>query len=275
MDTKRQVTSDGRIGVAVVCGPHLSHLATCATLIRAGVLVKGICICNQESAGLPLRYVWTAMRKKGVSKVVGQILGRLFYRLLNQRQDREIFRRLYHENEIRRAIDLWEGPIHRTRSYDDKETLSWLESLGAEAFVVHSPYWVGKNVRRIPRKGVVLGGHPGLTPRYRGSHSAFWAVFEGHPEDVGCSIFWLDGGADTGDLIAQERIRPAPGDSYVTLAWKGMIRQAELFAEVLQNYEQGQEIPRRPHAHVPDGSYYDVPTLAEYLAYRRRQREVR
>lgn len=267
--------SGQRLGVAILCGPRLPHLATCAILLRAGVEVKGICICDRRTMGLPFRHVWRSLEKKGLSKVAGQILGRLYYGLLNRAKDREIFRRLYDEEEIRGTIARWGGPIHRTRSYVAPETLLWLESLGADLFVVHTPYWVGKKVRELPRRKIVLGGHPGLTPRYRGSHSAFWATYEGRPEDVGCSIFWLDGGPDTGDLVAQERISPAPGDSYVTLGWKAMIRQAELFAQVILEFERGQEIPRHPHESVPEGSYYDLPSLADYLEYRRRQTKIR
>jgi len=145
----------------------------------------------------------------------------------------------------------------------------------ADIFIVHSGYWVGKRVREIPRKKAVIGGHPGLTPNYRGSHSAFWAIYKNRPEDVGCSVFWLDAGVDTGDLVTQERIPIEEGDSYFTLCWKGMVRIAEIQAQVACELDNGTPIPRTPHKEIPPDSEFDVPTLMEYIRYRLRQKQVR
>lgn len=261
--------------IAILCGPNLRHLSTCATIIKSNVLVVGICVCNQETAGLPIRYIWKSMKKKGVGKVFGQVLGRIYYNILNKKKDQIIHQKLYDEKEINNVINDWNGDIHYTKSYSDPETLKWLENLNADIFVVHTGYWVGKKVRKLPKKKIVIGGHPGLTPKYRGSHSAFWAIYNGHPEDVGCSIFWLGSGVDTGDLINQEKIKIEDGDSFVTLGWKGMIREADMQAKVICEYEDGIDIPKLRHDAIPEDSYYDVPTLFEYLKYRKKQKVAR
>ena len=48
---------------------------------------------------------------------------------------------------------------------------------------------------------------------------------------------------------------------------------AELQAQVLSDFDRGIPIPSHPHASIPEGSEYHVPTLAEYLVYRWRQRK--
>ena len=261
--------------VAILCGPNIQHRSTCATLIQAGVNVVGICVCDQTSGGLPLGHLRRTLKKHGTWTLLGQILGRLYYNLLNKKKDQTLQRELYNTTRIETALAGWDGNVHRTDNYANTETVAWLKSLDADIFVVHTGYWVGKKVRRIPGKKIVIGGHPGLIPAYRGSHSGFWAVMNGHPEDVGCSIFWLDGGADTGDLIKQERIPIENGDSYVSLGWKGMIREAEMQAETILNFEQGTAIPRIEHKSIPENSYYDIPTLFDYLKYRKKQKHVR
>jgi folate-dependent phosphoribosylglycinamide formyltransferase PurN len=261
--------------IAILCGPKLRHLSTCSTIIKSNVHVVGICICNEESGGLPIKYIWRSMKKKGAGKVFGQILGRMYYNLLNKRKDQIIHNKLYNEKEINEVISDWNGEIHYTTSYSDPETIRWLENLKADIFVVHTGSWVGKKIRELPKKKIVIGGHPGLTPKYRGSHSAFWAIYNGHPEDVGCSIFWLDGGVDTGDLIKQEKIKIEDGDSFVTLGWKGMIKEADMQAKVIREYQDGIAIPRIKYDSIPEDSYYDVPTLFEYLRYRKTQKGTR
>jgi folate-dependent phosphoribosylglycinamide formyltransferase PurN len=267
--------SDQRNRVAILCGPNLTHRKTCATLIAAGVNVVGICTADQRTAGLPLKYLWKTVRRRGVGMTVGQILGRLYYNVFNKAKDTQAFSRLFNQTEIDSVLTKWNGDRHFTSDYSASKTLEWLARLEPDVLVVHSGYWVGKRVRDTARKNVVIGGHPGLTPYYRGSHPAFWAVSKGRPQDIGCSVFWLDGGVDTGDLIAQERFSIEPDDSFVTLGWKGMIRQGQIEAQVLVDLDRGFEIPRTKHSEIPIESEFQVPTLWQYLRYRRIQSAVR
>jgi folate-dependent phosphoribosylglycinamide formyltransferase PurN len=257
--------------VVILTAGEVWHRNTCATLIDAGVNVVGICIANQQSGGLPLKYIRQSFSRRGILTTTSQILGRLYYNRLNRSADREKQARIFDRERIEATLAAYSGPIHHTPDYSAPETLDWLRALGADLFVVHSGYWVGKKVRALPKKGIVIGGHPGLTPDYRGSHSAFWAIYNAEPQRVGCSVFWLDEGVDTGDLVVQETIPIEPGDSYFTLGWKGMKRIAELQAKTVVEFDRGIPIPRLKHPVIPPGSEYPVPTLGDYLRYRRRQ----
>lgn len=261
--------------VVILSGPDLVPRHTCATLIQYGVNVVGICYAGKRVAGVPLDFLRMSMKRKGWRRTVSQVAGRLVYLLGNWRTDQVIFRSLYDRSWIEAVLRDWQGESFNTQSYNNPNTLAWLRSLDPDIFVIHTTQFVGKKVRALPAKRVTIGGHPGLTPHYRGSHSAFWAVFNGRPQDLACSIFWIDGGYDTGDLIAQESLVPEPGDSYVSMAWKGMKRQAEMLAKVILDYDAGVPIPRCPHDSIPEGSYYDIPTLGDYLRYRRRQQLLR
>lgn len=272
MRTRIEETSRNRI--VILTGPHVWHRNTCATLIDAGLDVVGICIADQRTAGLPVRHVWHAIRRRGVRIVAGQILGRLAYLILNRQRDRRNLENVFDVPWIRSVLEQWDGQWHRTGRYSEERTVVWLQSLEPDVLVVHSGYWVARKVRELPKKKIVLGGHPGITPHYRGCHSAFWAIIRGEPEMVGCTVFFLSEGVDTGDVAAQERIRIEPGDTYFSLGWKGMKNIAELQARLLLDFDRGIPIPRKPHKEIPEGSEYQVPTLLDYLKYRRKQRLV-
>jgi hypothetical protein len=260
----------------VLCGPlqpHRQH--TCATLIRSGLNVVGICVADQRTAGLPLNYLMKSARKKGLWRTASRSLARIAYLALNERRDQTAYKKLFNQLELTDTLLPWKDRIHYTDNYSNPETLTWLKELEADVFVVHTPYWVGKKVRELPRKGIVLGGHPGITPDYRGSHSAFWALYKQKPEDVGCTVFLIDSGVDTGDIVAQERIPVEKGDSFMTLSWKGMIRIAELQATALNSLDQGQDLPRRKITDIPLDSEFDNPTFGEFLRYRLTQKLAR
>jgi methionyl-tRNA formyltransferase len=86
------------------------------------------------------------------------------------------------------------------------------------------PHRIPNAVLRAVPLGAV-GLHPSLLPRHRGPHPLFWTYHAGDPE-TGVSVFALDGGEDTGDVLAQEAVtveRGRPGiDLYHELARRGV-----------------------------------------------------
>lgn len=50
--------------------------------------------------------------------------------------------------------------------------------------------------------------HAGWAPQYRGSHSNFWALYDGHPEYVGMTIQTLDKDVDAGAIWHQVGTQP-------------------------------------------------------------------
>jgi len=261
--------------IVILCGPRLTHKHTCSTLIDRQLNVIGICEADQRSHHLPLSYIRRSFRTKGIVHTVSTILARTLYTILNKKKDQKIFSDLYDEEQILETVKRWGGPVHRTTNYSNPETISWLRSLEPDVLVVHTPYWVSKKVRDIPQKGIVLGGHPGITPYFRGSHSSFWAIYLDQPEMVGCTVFMLDSGVDTGDIVAQEIINIDDYDSFISLGWKGMKRIAKIQSDVLINLDAGTEIPATPVNEVPAGSEFGQPGITQYLKYLAKQNTVR
>jgi methionyl-tRNA formyltransferase len=62
----------------------------------------------------------------------------------------------------------------------------------------------------------VAGIHASLLPKYRGGAPLVWAIINGEAE-TGVSLFYFDGGVDTGDLIAQRRIGISADDTIGTV----------------------------------------------------------
>jgi folate-dependent phosphoribosylglycinamide formyltransferase PurN len=53
--------------------------------------------------------------------------------------------------------------------------------------------------------GNIINIHLGLSPYYRGAGTNFWPLVNGEPEYCGATIHFLDGGVDTGPMIAHVR----------------------------------------------------------------------
>lgn len=62
----------------------------------------------------------------------------------------------------------------------------------------------------------VIGYHPALLPANRGRHPIIWALALGLAE-TGSTFFAMDEGADSGDILSQERVTIGPDDDAATL----------------------------------------------------------
>jgi len=63
----------------------------------------------------------------------------------------------------------------------------------------------------VPTQGTI-NYHPSILPRHRGASAINWAVIMGDNQ-TGLSIFWPDGGIDTGLILLQKEIQIGPDDT--------------------------------------------------------------
>ena len=261
--------------VVVLISDEVMPRHTGAVLVRAGVHVVGLVICGRESFLERLQFVTRWARRHGAFTTFGQILGRLVDRSANGTRDERVLHALVDPAADETSIRSAGFPVYRTDSYSRPDTLAAIRALDPDVFVVHTKYIVGKSVRALARVAVI-GGHPGVTPHYRGAYSPFWALLHGRPDMVGYTVFLLDDGVDTGPILYQDVVPIEHGvDSHLTLAWKGMIRQAELQASAIKRLDAGESLPLRAVREVPPDSYFGPPTLWDMVRYRRAQRTAR
>jgi len=90
--------------------------------------------------------------------------------------------------------------------------------------------------------------HGGLSPEYRGADCTFWALYNGEPEKIGCTLHWIDPGIDTGGLIAHISPEIGAGDDELKLFWRAVQSSAEVYAEFVRRLGEGEGFgQRQPH----------------------------
>lgn len=84
--------------------------------------------------------------------------------------------------------------------------------------------------------------HGGLSPEYRGADCTFWALYNGEPEKVGCTLHFIDAGIDTGRLIAHISPEVRPDDDELTLFWRGVRDSADAYADLVTRLHSGESL---------------------------------
>lgn len=133
--------------------------------------------------------------------------------------------------------------IFRGKRFREETATETLRTLQLDFIVgVHFPYVIPPEVLELPSRGV-LNLHPAYLPFNRGWHTPSWAILDQTP--IGATLHFMDDGIDTGDMVAQERIEPGPGETADSLYQR--LKELEL------------EVFRKAWPSLADGSYRRTP----------------
>lgn len=94
-------------------------------------------------------------------------------------------------------------PFLHVKSANSNEAIKFIKERKPD--VIYCFGWseiLKKDILNLPRMGVI-GFHPAKLPQNRGRHPIIWALFLGLNETAS-TFFFMDEGADSGDIISQE-----------------------------------------------------------------------
>ncbi len=103
-------------------------------------------------------------------------------------------------------------PVYQPSTYKDDQVFTEYKEIKPDltvlAFVTDI---VPARYFEIPTQGAICY-HPSILPRHRGASAINWAVIMGTTK-TGLTIFWPDGGIDTGKILLQKEIDVGPDDT--------------------------------------------------------------
>lgn len=124
------------------------------------------------------------------------------------------------------------------------DVLALARSLRPDLIAVFGTSLIRGELLREGRLGIA-NLHGGLSPEYRGADCTFWALYNGEPQKVGCTLHWIDAGIDTGGLIAHVSPKVLPDDDELRLFWRSVQTSAEVYAELLRRLADGERFGQR------------------------------
>ena len=95
-----------------------------------------------------------------------------------------------------------------------------------------------------PKMGTIQY-HPSLLPKHRGGSAINWAIINGETK-TGITIFWPDGGVDTGPILLQKEVEVSPDDTVGSLYFEKLFPLGiEALVESIELIKKGMA-PRIP-----------------------------
>lgn len=128
-------------------------------------------------------------------------------------------------------------PMHVIEKMNDENTIRSLEKWNPDLIIVSGWYHlIGNYILNLPRKGVI-GLHPSLLPKYRGGAPLVWQIINGE-KYAGITLFYMDDGVDSGDIIGQKKVDIEYTDTIKSLYCKVGEKGIELLREYLPQIEK-------------------------------------
>jgi folate-dependent phosphoribosylglycinamide formyltransferase PurN len=199
------------------------------------------------------------MRRQGVVPVAGQILFVLLQKLIASRSGARVQEIIRHYRLVTTPDPAC--PVHEIGSVNSDACRSALVAFKPHVVIVYGTRIIGRaTLGCVAAPFVNL--HSGINPAYRGQAGGYWARAMGDIGNVGVTVHLVDSGVDTGAVLYQERVNPAPRDNFSTIFWLQAAALRSPAVRAVGDALAGKLQPFAPD--LPSRQFYH-PTLWFYL----------
>ncbi|WP_158085744.1 formyl transferase [Henriciella aquimarina] len=210
--------------------------------------------------GEPASKLWRRRLKLlGPLKVASMQAARLPMKLTKRGTDEVISRIIADEGlqpEPAEAAEII--PVSSVNSEACREALL---QIGPKAVFVVSTRMIGKKTLASV-DAPFINYHSGINPAYRGMFGGYFALANGEPEHFGATVHLVDEGVDTGGILYQSHLQPAPRDNFHTYLWRLAAGSRDITVKAVEDALSGKLSPI--HVNLPSRQWF-APTLGGYL----------
>lgn len=181
-------------------------------------------------------------RRYSTSQIVSRIASKLYACAVSRRGRLEVAARtvLFPDSggwalprqELLRVFPNHNGP----------ECLRALQELCPDIIAVYGTGVIRQGIMGMASRGIV-NLHTGISPKYRGSDTVFWALHNQEPEWIGATAHLLSEGLDAGSILATCRTPVSRDDDEATLFFKTVKVGAAMYADAIKQLAAGTARP--------------------------------
>jgi folate-dependent phosphoribosylglycinamide formyltransferase PurN len=213
------------------------------------------------------KYLWLRGRRIGFARVLDELLFRAYWLLVHGLSDRAMTTTLMKRVKDDLPRNYTRPPSYHVRDINSSEAEALLKALAPDVCVLTIQVILEERIFSIPRIGM-FAFHPGITPEYRGPHSAFWATLNNEFWGIGWSLLKIEKGIDTGAVLGQgsaQNIDPL-SQSHIVMQHQSHVEGLPHVVEVLRKLKQGE----RPVVSTKGRTSrnYSHPRLTDYIKLR-------
>ncbi len=144
-------------------------------------------------------------------------------------------------------------PYISSKDLNSEKSLQWIKNLEPEIIFCFGWSKLLKKKLLNLTPGGVVGFHPTALPRNRGRHPLIWALVLGLNKTAS-TFFFMDEGADSGDIISQKQITITKNDNAESLYKKMTVVAIDQLQDLIEKLKSG-SIIRKKQNHNKSNSW--------------------
>lgn len=203
------------------------------------------------------------LKKIGILAVVGQILFLILASLFQRIFRKKILNLIGKEN-----MSVIKEPnvcFREVTSVNSDDCIKILKKINPDLIILNGTRIISEKVL-CSVNSLFINTHCGITPKYRGVHGGYWAIYNNDLNNYGVTIHKVDAGVDTGDILYQENVKFDSKDNYFTYPIKQYITAIPLINKLIHKMSNGEELKpfKRSDLQAQSRLWYH-PTLYQYM----------
>jgi len=213
------------------------------------------------------KYLFLRARRLGFLKVFDDVAFRAYWMLCKGLSDHVLTKDLMRKLQRDIPPDYRRPPTYHIRDINSGAAETLLKRLAPDLCLLTIHPILEERIFSIPKLGMLVF-HPGITPEYRGPHSAFWATLNNEFWGIGWSLLRVEKGIDTGAVLAQgsaENVDPVR-QSHIYMQHQSHVEGLPHVIEILGRLAMGEQ----PHVSIEGrtSTNYTHPGMTDYLRLR-------
>jgi hypothetical protein len=213
------------------------------------------------------KYLFLRAKRLGLLKVFDDVLFRAYWLACKGLNDHVFTTRLLRRLESDLPPDYKRPPSYFILDINSAEAETLLKRLAPDVCLLTIHPILEEKIFSIPRLGMLVF-HPGITPEYRGPHSAFWATLNNEFWGIGWSLLKVEKGIDTGVVLGQgsaKNIDPLK-QSHICMQHQSHVEGLPHVVEILRRLSLGEQ----PRVSVQGriSTNHTHPGLTDYIKLR-------
>ena len=147
-------------------------------------------------------------------KVTGQILFVIYTRLVLSKRSDERIEEISREYELD-STEIPSDKIEHVDSVNSDHMYEKIKEYQPDLVIINGTPIIKKHILDAVEVHF-LNIHVGLTPKYRGVHGGYWALYNKDENMVGVTTHFVDASIDTGTVLDQKTIQVTSDDNFLT-----------------------------------------------------------
>ncbi|TVT28933.1 hypothetical protein FO441_01245 [Salinicoccus cyprini] len=220
--------------------------------------VNDVIVVNKEDR---LVFLKKRIKRLGLWKVIGQVIFVLYSKVFLAKRVASRIRAIQRQFNLD-PDDVPKEKITHISSVNSKEMKQKIREVDPDLIIINGTPIIKADILDAT-DAKFINIHVGITPKYRGVHGAYWALYNKDEDLVGVTTHFVDKGIDSGAVLDQKVVRVTEDDNFLTYSHLQLGHALKDYNKTIQSVLNNRFTVKQPL--TAESALWSHPTILSYF----------